>query len=712
MAVMQSLSERAERLLVLVETSYGSGDFQVDPRLRAEEVWQRSDTNVSRARIAVQVTDAVDGEEIRRLYHPDRRVAICTEDPDPLARAFLFEGYPPVQVSRWDGRVGREGEAYVFEAEHVWERFSRARQAAVYGRRMRSGLIEDGLVSEPQAYASASEHYTVQPCIFNPDSEANRAVEPLRIVRPGESDRLVHIFAPDGAAGVKWTYAAALRYLVWFHLMTEGPVFEGNIFDATNDLVAGVPGEATAMRAMLERECESLNCEATSLTEALGLLGAAAGVHVTAETVNVAGRPKTQLRVWSCRDGAARKLYLVRGGHYGDGVPMYDTSTRSVSEILRDNNTYRGDVTWDHRRIANHAVVLGGVKRYEVTVPLVPGWQPTACLDNVEPADRTACKIQALTPDDVKTLGELVLFYEWYRRYHRDGPEHFAHADVGRLWVLNEDGAFDGATYNRHAPFDAYGPFDLTGAIAADEMPAGGWLRRPRTLEKALSVGSDGRSLGVVVEVSFDSGVTWSVPSGRIEVLEDRAGILFACDNPTQIVPPGVLPGSNNMWYALIDQAFRVRVTAVIEGDDRLTARFGPEGLASPTMQVNTVLVRRPSALLFASRSRGSSLLYPDYEAGEDERDDSVAAESLAEWLARTRQDRQVRVSPAIPWIETGYGIGDRITEIAGRCVRFATTVGAEAGYPAVTERRYVLQDGRYETILTLSATELPEGVL
>ncbi|MBI4580048.1 MAG: hypothetical protein HY718_10125 [Planctomycetes bacterium] len=708
---MTSRSERAERLLAAMETSHGSGDFVVDPALRVDEVWQGCDAAVGRGVISVLLTDAVDSEEVRRMYHPDRRLIVTTEDPDPSRREVMFEGYPPVQGSGWDGQVGHEGERYVFEAEHVWGRFNRARPAWVYGRRMRSGAIEDGLGADPAAFAASSEHFTALPCIFNPDGEPNRAVEPLRIARPDGTERLIHIFAPEGASAVRWTFASALRYLVWFHLIREGPVFEGNIFDTTDVLAAGEPGEADALREALARECVSLVCEATSLVEALALLASAAGVHTTAETVNAAGQPRTQLRVFSPRGGPLRRLLLVRGGRYEDGVPRYDVSGRTVPAILRDNNTYRGRVTWDHRPIVNHAVVMGDVKRYEVTVPLWPGWRPTENLDNVAAPDRPSSKVLALTPDDVRALGESVVYYDWYRRYHRDGYFYHQYSDVARLWVLNEDGWFDGS-YDRNPPFDRYGPFDFAAVLAASETASGRWTRRTRPLEPTLSVGPDGQSLGVWVEVSFDSGVTWYPASGPISVLKDRAGIHFDCDNPTQITPPGVDPVYVNLWYALVDQTFRVRATAVIEGDDRLIATFGPTGLDSPTVQVNTAIIRRPQSFKFASRSVGSSVLYPTLIGGEEERDDSAAAAGLAEWLARTRQDRQVRVAPAIPWIETGYAIGDRITEIAGRCLRFATTVGAETQYPAVTERRFVMREGRYDTVLMLEAVELPENVV
>lgn len=713
---MQVRSERAERLVVAVETSHGSGDFRVDGRLRVDEVWQRCDETESRATISVLLDDAMDSEEVRRIYHPDRRLMVTTEHGDSGQREILFEGYPPVQVSRWDGRVGREDEQYVFEAEHVWGRYNRAREAWVYGRYMRTAAIEDGLADRPEEFASQAARVTALPCIFNPDGLGNRAAEPLVVNAPDGSSRRVHIFDHDGqeeaeGTAVKWTFATALRYLVWFHLGRRGPVYEGNTFEITDALADDEPGEVDALRAALAREPDSLVCEATTLVEALALWGAAAGLHVTAETLNEGGCPRTQLRIWSPQAGTCRPLRLVRGGRYADGTPRYDAESRSVRQILSDNNTYRGQVAWDHRPIVNHAVVLGDVKRYELTLPLVPGWLPTVNLDDVAPEHRSAAKTLALTPDVVTALGEQAVYYTWYRRYHRNGSSYAQYCDVSRLWVLNEDGRCDGEMYNRNPPFDAYRPFDFAGVLAEGETTSGGWTRRGRPLAPALTRGLDGRSLGVYVEVSFDSGNTWVQPVGSVSIMKDRAAIHFDVDNPTRITPPGIHAAIQNMWYAIVDQTFRVRVTGVIESDERLVSEFGPGGLESPTVHVNSRVICRPQSLRFVSRSVGSSQFCDSPIFDADERDDSAAVAELARWLASTHQDRQVRVAPAIPWIETGYAIGDRVTEITGRSVRFSTRQGSERQYPSVTERRFVLQDGRYETLLTLRATDLPENV-
>ncbi len=398
---MHCRSERAERLLVAVETSPGSGDFQVDDRLRAEEMWQRSDSAISTARIAVRLDDAFDSEEARRRYHPDCRLIVTTADCDPAWRQVLFEGYPPVQSSRWDGRIGREEESYFFEAEHVAERLSRGVESLVYGRQVRNGRIEDGRIEQPALYARQSVLMTALPCVFNPDGVGNRAADPLTASLPDGVERSIHIFGADDGTGAKWTFATVLRYLVWFHLPREGPVFEGNTFTATDDLAAGLPGASDCLTAALRREPVSLVCEATSLIEALALLSAAAGIHITAETAMVGNRPTTRLRVWAAADGPMKQLCLVRGGRYPDGAARYNTAIRSTREVLVDNNTYRGAVSWDHRPILNCPVVIGDVKRYEMTLPLWPGWSPRVNLDNVTPDELITRLVNAVPVPEV-----------------------------------------------------------------------------------------------------------------------------------------------------------------------------------------------------------------------------------------------------------------------------------------------------------------------
>ncbi len=67
----------------------------------------------------------------------------------------------------------------------------------------------------------------------------------------------------------------------------------------------------------------------------------------------------------------------------------------------------------------------------------------------------------------------------------------------------------------------------------------------------------------------------------------------------------------------------------------------------------------------------------------------------------------KVDAAPAIPWLDTTFGIGDRIAGVRGQEISLAATIGASARYPSVVGKRYRLANGRYETELLLERTEV-----
>ncbi len=688
--------EPADRLLVQVERFPGSGTFEVDGRLGVEAIRQRPVGRESTARVAVRLDDSFDGEEARRRYHPDRRVLITTGEGDEAARAVLFDGYPPVQSCGWDGRFGRDREWYAFDAEDVLARLSRRAAGQVHGRRVRSLEIEAGLAADPARFASASAVVTALPCVFNPDGLGNKATTPLVVSDSAGVARRVAVFAWDGG-GEQWTCGEALRYLLWHHLPKEARGLIDELWAVTAAAAGEVAVAGDGLSAMLMREPVSLACEATTLVEALALWSEASRVRLSLESELVVGRVRSRLRAWSATSGPMKRLLLARGGRREDGSRYFEPAAGSAESTLLENNTHRGEAAWDHRASPGDVVVLGGVKRYEVTLPLWPGWVVTDLLDDVPPALRGYAKALALTPAQVEGVGGAAQQYAWFQRYHRQGSLFRLDPNVARRWVLNEDGAFAGSLYDRYAPFDAYGRFDFTQVVGAE---ARGWMARPRRLLAPLS--SAGGAGQARVEVSFDGGATWQQPAGGVRILADRAGIYFDCENPTEIAPAGVDPASLNMWYALVDQVFRVRVTAVVEGDDRLIGRWlGP---TDDRQQRDVAVVSSRTGFAYARGSAGGT--------GSDaaaERDDSAAIAAEAARLGAERGAVRVVSVPAIPWVETGYVLGDRIAELCGRQLRLSMGAGTAGPWPVVMERGFVLREGRYETELEVAGMKSEE---
>lgn len=698
-------SSRAELLVAALETSAGSGVFVVDDRLRVEEVTLRSDENISTARLSVRLDSDFDTAAARARYSPDLRIVIRTQEADAADNVVLFEGYPPVQEARWAG----DEESFGFMATHVYERLSRDRRGWIYGRRMRSGEIQDGLVGDPVAWSGRSELVTALPCVFNLDGASSCSPTPLTVATPDGSTRSIHVFThDDDPNGIPWTYLNALRYLVWFHAPSDGPVFAGNVFDVTETYVGLGPESAAGAPSRLIRRllgrCESLNSEATNLVESLSLLGEAAGVHLMVDTVAQGTGVRSEFRVWAAGDTTRRQLHLARGGFHSDGQARYDASALSASDVFRANEIAEATIRWDYARIVNAPVVIGSVKGYEMTVPLVPGWLPTANLDNVNAPERAAAKALALSPDHVVELGDQVALDAWFKKYHRDGSEFPRNRYVCRRWVLNEDGRFDGATYNRNAPFDDYQPFDFSTVAGSGITRRGLWSRRTRPLRPSITRTELGARFGVMVEVSFDGGTNWHRPRGLVSVLRDATAIVFDVANPLSIVPPGVGPAEQNMWYAVIDQTFRVRATAVIEGDDRLVASPAPSDSNSPTLWTTSRVVYRPSVYGFATRQGTTNALASvNPNATDIDVDDTSAIVAFATSLAEREQDRRVVASPEIPWLDSTFAIGDEIERIRGRGVSFVTRADDVTLGPVVIGKRYRFSGGRWGTSLILA---------
>ena len=166
-----------------------------------------------------------------------------------------------------------------------------------------------------------------------------------------------------------------------------------------------------------------------------------------------------------------------------------------------------------------------------------------------------------------------------------------------------------------------------------------------------------------------------------------------------------------NLWFALIDQTLRVRVTAIIESDERLIAEVSPADSAAPTIDVWSKVAYRPDAFELVSRLNTTNVLVNVNPGAKDlGRDGSAAALALAEEMAETLGDRRVSALPAVWWIDESFAIGDRIAGIRGQGVSLATTVGVMTHYPVVIGKRYRTDGGRYETELILERTEVTGG--
>lgn len=701
MAVPTTKNRWAERVEVAVETSAGSGRFIADDRLRADLVESLSDGNVAEARIAVRTDAAFTVADAQRHYHADRRMIVRTID------SVLFDGYPVVRRLTMGPSYGRTAPrrsrgGFQLVLEHVVARLGRDTSAQIIGRFGRDASITDGLSANPDKWAGASALLTGMTCVFNMNGAGNCDPVPIEVADEAGGIRKIHLFADDSRAdAIPWTYARVLRYLMHFYGRKNSPVDAEEVLQRTDGLAAQPPEGREALLAnddlayaLLGRPL-ALVVEAVSLFEALVLVSAASGVHVSLVSRRRAQGVRTSWNIWTARSGKVRDLRLATDARDANGQPLYDTAATPAVDLFDDNNVSAVGMSWDDRHIISAAVVVGGVKRYEVQPELLPAWLPRSSLDNVDVAQRDDAKAQALTDAQILAAGSAVVDDPWFRKYHRDGADFALDWDVGRLWVLNEAGTYGSANFARNPPFDTYAPFDFS------TLWQGSWMRRRRRLLPVSRFANDPER--VIVEVSFDNGTTWSEVSSGYVVLPNECGIWFDVANVLSIAPNNSV--DTNLWYALIDQTFRVRVRAMVESDERMVVE-SPIPTA-PSLMQNTRLFYAPGRFEFVRRlPADTNSQTTEAATGIPDRDDTQQMQTLARTLRWAGGSANVAGGAVIPWLDTQYDLGDRVVGIRGRGVCFAAERSPSARHACVIGKRYHLGPDRFETELLLGPAD------
>jgi hypothetical protein len=167
--------------------------------------------------------------------------------------------------------------------------------------------------------------------------------------------------------------------------------------------------------------------------------------------------------------------------------------------------------------VARAWIARAGGAQVESTFPLVPGWDPA-------------------------------LEGESDAAYERGSAAFATYVNAYRLWALNEDGRFTGPPFSR-------GPAHDLAALFGEPFV------RSRTLRfgSCLTLDDGGARRQPIVEVSLDSGATWSTFAGAAVVQMDRAAVYL----DDVVLPPAFLAAAKA-------NAARVRVTATLRSPNPL----------------------------------------------------------------------------------------------------------------------------------------------
>jgi len=249
------------------------------------------------------------------------------------------------------------------------------------------------------------------------------------------------------------------------------------------------------------------------------------------------------------------------------------------------------------------------------------------------------------------------------------------------------DAAFDNAAYE---PFDpmrqqirslVIDPVD--GSLVWQDIGPGTWARRPRPFGNLVRSDEAADETPPIVQISFDLGATWQDET-RVELLETEAAIRFVPESPLDITPNDPNTGqpvkwwNDNMWYAVIEDRFRVQVTATIEDDDLVVPDYGPAQTASggPVARRRArVIDDRRYAVMTGHRS-----IFMTLETGPDWtiRSDLDWAGEYADQLKQLWRDKQPAIRVTVPWLDAVPEIGQRVSGIYG----IGVSVNRAVDYP------------------------------
>ncbi len=334
-------------------------------------------------------------------------------------------------------------------------------------------------------------------------------------------------------------------------------------------------------------QARDLDVTGLSLLEALHRCSEAAGVQFHF-VPRLSETGPTQAIVFY-RNGRGRAIEL-------NSQPKGELLSPSRTNITACRRT-RHSYPITHRYIGQ-----GDFKVYEATFELAKAWDPTL--------------------EDTN----------YYKFSPSTNPQFTEVKDVYRKWCLNEAGDYTGE------------PYDFSGVFE------GSYVHRRRRFWPALSTDARSNSLGYLLEVSLDDGLTWSAYVHAFNNLLDECGIWLSSDQLDVYT-----------WVAALKGILRFRLTASVVSDERLMCVLadGPVGSAAPVIDQVLTLPRR---FRYRKVSPQSVLSQGGGGGKPDEVDDSPA---LYEFVRRRCMASAATIETAdvqTPSLALHFHLGDRVT--------------------------------------------------
>lgn len=501
----QSLSFRQWPVWVLTQDA--SGQWVAGNEIVPRSIDRAINEGGMTAVLAVPTLDATRIEEahfadlIDRL-RPDRAVKIYTAS-GPKQFVVIFEGYPLPRTIQWSGR----GQGLTVEClSKGTELLRTSEKTQIKGRYLRGKpSYEDWNADQPD-----HQLVTALPPVFNPGGRPNRSKTPydMKVGENGDNESVtmpIHLWTDDRDPDAKlWTYAQALRTLVYFWICQAG--VEVSAFELLRDTAAYVNAAPSAdapdpFVARMRNYVNDVAIRSVNVDEALALVCSAAGLHYEIALRSTTGiRPwqvttEHYLRIWATLEKPEHETASAPERYMGvpevhdvpRDTPFTDYAAATPAQIAEANAAHQSQLSIDVRDVSAPRF-LGGCEEWEVSLLLRPGWTPREYLDNIQTEyDEEGQPVGTLSDEAYEEAIEAAKAWwteQFGERYEDDGRiaksifdgQHKNHATVAsvfRKWIFPDSGEARAPTYGRDdGPFDAqkYSPY-----INDDENPRRPW---------------------------------------------------------------------------------------------------------------------------------------------------------------------------------------------------------------------------------------------
>jgi hypothetical protein len=332
-------------------------------------------------------------------------------------------------------------------------------------------------------------------------------------------------------------------------------------------------------------------------------------------------------------------------------------------------------------------IVAGGAKLYEITIPLLPAWDPARL---AMPADGWF--------DPFASAGSPNVNNAWWNQYCKSGGLFSEYASVGRLWDANTDGLYAAPPYGQAVQ-------TIGGAgCTVNVGDATAWPPMPHKALPTIScqglIGTEGAKMRPFVECCLGGG-WFRVPGARI--LAGRLGCYIEDENLGGIHNPNSINayGGMDLFNALIAGPVPMRLTCCVESPTR-NIILGSRRPTAGSFFMPCEFVDRGALGQIRTQTASSSLHGLD-GMGVDSIDDTAKLTDVMSIVQDVQEGLAIEANLPIEWPDANLHLTNCVTQISGINYSLAVCAGANLKYPRIVSIMRMLTERDWQMSIGLT---------